>query len=195
MADGRRVRAQRRNPDGSADRRHARGSHWRQPGDTDLLRRLHERRRQPGLLQVLRVHVAVHRIHGRTRAGLRRHPGVRVLGAGRPLFVPADRVLVQPLVRCERGQEGVHRHQGRRLRIPARDPVPVLQSERAGGGGTQRAGHRGPLQGRGGGTDRRRCRHLDSRRDIRGGRRKVGAGSHCTPGCRTLWRVQHLSAR
>ena len=32
---------------------------------------------------------------------------------------------------------------GRRLRIPARDPVPVLQSERAGGGGTQRTGHRG----------------------------------------------------
>ena len=38
-----------------------------------------------GYSQVLRVHVAVHRVHGRPRAGLWRHPGVRVLGTGRSL--------------------------------------------------------------------------------------------------------------
>ena len=175
MADGRRVRVQRRNPDGPADRRDACGRHRRQPDDPDILRRLHERRGQPRIFQVLRVHVAVHCVDGGPSAGVQRNPSVRVLGAGRPVLLPADRVLVQPPLGGECGEKGVHRDQDRRPWVPACHPLSVLQPGCAGSGGTQRTGHRGPVQGGRGGTDRGRRSHLDSRRDIRGSRGKVGA--------------------
>ena len=53
------------------------------------------------------------------------HPTVRVLGTGGTVLLPAHRVLVPPSGSGCRCQEGVHRHEDRRLRFPARHPVPV----------------------------------------------------------------------
>ena len=69
---------------------------------------------------VLLVPESVRGVHARARARLELPRDVRRLGGRRPLFVPADRLLVSEEVGVRRRQEGVHRQPHRRLRVRAR---------------------------------------------------------------------------
>ena len=89
------------------------------PARPRLLDRLHEPR--PGLLAVLRLPQPVHVLDAAAgpRGQLPRR--VRRLGAGRPVELPAHRLLVPQALGGAGGQEGVHRQPRRRRRVRARD--------------------------------------------------------------------------
>ena len=107
------LQPRRRQPDRGAahrghDRRHARAR---------LLDRLHGPRPQP--LALLRLPQPVHVQHAAARPGGQLPAAVRGVGAGRPVELPADRLLVlAPLGRAG-GQEGVPGQPRRRLRLRA----------------------------------------------------------------------------
>ena len=113
----------RRQPDRlPADRRHD-----DRPARPRLLDRLHEPR--PGLLAVLRLPEPVHVLDAPARPGGQLARRVRGLGAGRPVELPADRLLVPQALGGAGGQEGVHRQPRRRRRLRARDHGDLRQHE------------------------------------------------------------------
>ena len=105
----RRRRADGRAADRGHDHRHARPR---------LLDRLHGPR--PGPLALLRLPQPVHVQHAAAGPGRQLPAALRGLGAGRPVELPADRLLVQPPHGGAGGQEGVPRQPRRRLRLRAR---------------------------------------------------------------------------
>ena len=105
-----RGRADRGAPDRRDDDRHARAH---------LLDRVHGAR--PGHVAVLRLPQPVHVLDARARPGQQLAAGVRGLGAGGPVLLLADRVLVPQAVRGAGRQEGVHRQPRRRRGLRARD--------------------------------------------------------------------------
>ena len=82
---------------------------------------------RPELCPVLRIHVPVHRFHDWTGAVIQHHPALRLLGACRPLVLPAYRILAPPACCCGCGQEGLHRDPAGRSRVPYSHTVPLLQ--------------------------------------------------------------------
>ena len=129
----------------------------------------------PGLRALLRLHVAVHRLDAWAGDREQRHLAVRVLGASRPGFVPAHRLLVPAARRGRCGEEGVSDDAARRLRVPSRDHVPVLQRRRVHGAGAEPVGDSGHLRGRGRRSDRRGSGWLDRRGSVRWRGGQVGA--------------------
>ena len=122
---GRRLRGRRRLRRRRADRLPAhRGDHDR-PARPRLLDRLHEPR--PGLLALLRLPQPVHVQHAAARPGQQLPGRVRGLGAGRPVQLPAHRVLVPQALGGAGRQEGVHRQPRRRRRLRARDHAHLRQ--------------------------------------------------------------------
>ncbi len=119
MAERRQPLDQRRASGRWPGRDHARRRHGGLVPGADLLPGLHARRY--GLLALLRLHVALHDFDAGPDP--RRQPGhgLRVLGDGRRLVLPAHRLLVRPAGRRGGGEEGVPRHPPRRPRLPAGD--------------------------------------------------------------------------
>src|SRR2546425_820008 len=115
-ADGDRRRAA-----GPALERDARAGHARLAPRADLLARVPPRRAGAVARAVLHVPVALRVLDARARPLPVLHPDVRVLGAGGPLLVPPDRVLVRAPVRGARGRQGLLDHQARRPRLRHRD--------------------------------------------------------------------------
>ena len=103
---------------GRSDRGHAGRRHGRLAARADLLAGVHARRR--GLQPLLRLHVAVHDVDAGPGAGFERDPDIRLLGAGGPLLVPADRLLVPQRLRAQGRDEGVPGHARRRPRLHGR---------------------------------------------------------------------------
>ena len=143
-----RGRPDRRAPDRRHDDRHARAH---------LLDRVHGAR--PGHVAVLRLSQPVHVLDARAGAGGQLGAGVRGLGAGGPVLLLADRVLVPEAVRGAGRQEGVHRQPRRRRRVRARDHGDLGQHRNA-----QHPGVAGE-------ADRDAGRRVD---DPAGGRRPAG---------------------
>ena len=101
-----------------------RGDHDRAAGPR-LLDRLHEPR--PGLLAVLRLPQPVHVLDAAAGPGGQLPGRVRRLGAGRPVQLPADRLLVPQALGGAGRQEGVHRQPRRRRRVRPRDHADLRQ--------------------------------------------------------------------
>ena len=111
----RRLRVLRRQPDRRApgrgdDDRHARAR---------LLDRLHAARPRP--LALLRLPEPVHGLDAHPRAGGQLAGAVPGLGAGRPVELPAHRLLVPQADRRRGEQEGIHHEPRRRRRLRPRD--------------------------------------------------------------------------
>ncbi len=70
---------------------------------------------------LLRLPQPLRRLDAGARPGRQLPDAVRRLGAGRPLQLPADRLLVRAARLRRRGQEGVHHQPHRRRRVPDRD--------------------------------------------------------------------------
>src|SRR2546428_8784531 len=94
---------------------------------TDLLAGVPPRRASSVARPILHVPIAFRVLHARARALAVLHPDVRVLGAGGPLLVPPDRLLVHAPDRGARGREGVLDHQARRPRLRHRDRDAVVR--------------------------------------------------------------------
>ena len=109
-------------PDRPPDRAHAGDRHGREPAGADLLPGLHEG--GSGLRPVLLLPLPVLLLHARPRPGGQLHPSVHGLGAGRPLLLPPDRVLVPEAGRGARREEGFRRDPLRRFRVSHRHPAP-----------------------------------------------------------------------
>ena len=116
---GRRLPCRARDPGRPADRLPADRRHDDRPAGPRLLDRLHEPR--PRVLAVLRVPEPVHVLDAAARPRRQLAGRVRGMGAGRPVELPAHRLLVPQAERGSRRQEGVHRQPGRRRRVRARD--------------------------------------------------------------------------
>ena len=129
----------RRQPDGD----HVRDGHLDREPDPRLLDVLHGRR--PALSAVLRLSLALLLLDARPGGVGQRLHGLHLLGAGRRLLVPADRLLVRGEGQRRRGQQGVHRQPDRRRRH-ARRPRPALDAVRH---LHDRRHQRGPRRGRG----------------------------------------------
>ena len=80
---------------------------------------LHDEPR-PSLGPLLRVSLAVRLLDARAGAGAELSSDVHLLGAGRPLLLPPDRLLVRPAVGRARRGEGVLDHQAGRPRLRGR---------------------------------------------------------------------------
>ena len=93
--------------------------------DPHLLDGLHARR--PAVSAVLHVSVAVLLLDARPGRLVERLHDLHLLGAGRRLLVPADRLLVRGEGQLRRGQQGVHRQPCRRRR-DARRPGLALDA-------------------------------------------------------------------
>ena len=111
-------------PGGSAVLGDAAGRDLRRLLDPRVLHGVHEPRPRLRPLHGVPEPVHVRDAHPRPRREL--PDAVRGLGRGRPLLVPAHRVLVRPQERVRRGQEGLHRQPHRRRRLRARH-VPHLR--------------------------------------------------------------------
>ena len=95
-----------------------------------LLDRLHARRRR--LLPLLLLPAALRLLDADAGPGRQLPAPVRLLGGGRSLLLPADRLLVQAALGHQRGQEGVHRQPDRRPRLrPRRSCGPSPPSARS----------------------------------------------------------------
>ena len=106
-----------------ADCDHASRRVGRESVGADLRHRLHARRQ--GGDPLLRLHVAVHCLDAWASNGRQRHPAVRLLGVGRDIFVPANRILDESPI-CRRGcQESIPDDSAWRFRLPARHPLSV----------------------------------------------------------------------
>ena len=101
-----------------------RGDHDRVAGPR-LLDRVHGSR--PGVLALLRLPELVHVLDAAARPGGQLPRRVRRLGAGGPVQLPADRVLVPEAVGGAGGEEGVHRQPRRRRRLRPRDHADLRQ--------------------------------------------------------------------
>ena len=108
--------------DDDADRRR------RRLADRRLLGRLHGGRGRGAPL--LRVHVAVRLLDAPARPGGQPAPAARRLGHGRPLELPADRLLPGAPLGDRGRQEGVHHERVRRRDDGAR-PLPADPAHRA----------------------------------------------------------------
>ena len=117
-----------RRPHRQPDRHHVPDGDVHRHADPHLLDGLHARR--PALPAVLRVPVAVLLLDARPGGVGQRLHDLHVLGAGRRLLVPPDRLLVRGEEERRRGEQGVHR-QPRRRRRDARRPGPALDQPRA----------------------------------------------------------------
>ena len=106
------------------DRNHACRCQRSEPARTDLRTGLHARRQE--LHALLRIYVAVHSFDARSRPVEEHDPALRLLGTRRYFVLPADRLLDGPSLGRRRCEEGVPDDQVRRLRVPARNPVPLL---------------------------------------------------------------------
>ena len=113
-------RAGRRGLDGHADA--GRAGRAARPG---LFARIPERRAGAGARPLLHLPVAVRVLDD--GAGARAEPAaaVHLLGAGRPVLVPADRLLVSEAGGGARGGQGVLDHEGRRRRAADRHRAAV----------------------------------------------------------------------
>ena len=141
------------------------GGHFSQPPDPDLLCWVHGGRSR--VCPVFRLHVPFHRFDAGADALQQHRAALRLLGTGRRVVIPADRVLARAAIGCCRGQEGVHHHPHRRRGLPDRDPLPVPQGRRLCGGGAQCLSHTRHLAG-GSACCRRRGGAGRSRPDLDG---------------------------
>ena len=144
---------------------------------------------------VLRLPVVLHLRHA--GAGHRRQPPAALLrlGGGGRRLLPADRLLLPQAERRRRGDQGLRRQPGRRLRLPARD----LHALRAGRlDRPHRHLRRRPGDGRD--ADHLPLAGVERRRGGLGAARSSAPwasrrSSSCTPGCRTRWRARRRSPR
>ena len=94
-----------------------------------LLDRVHGPR--PRLLAVLRLPEPVHVLDAAARPRRQLPRRLRRLGAGRPVELPAHRLLDDEPSRGAGGEEGVHRQPRRRRRVRARDHADLRQPRHA----------------------------------------------------------------
>ena len=152
----------------------------------DLLAGVHARRR--GIQPLLRLHVAVHGVDAGPGAGVEHPPAVRVLGAGGPLLVPADRLLVLQGLGAQGRDEGVPGDAHRRPRLHDRAAHHLHEGGHA---GHLRASTRRRSLGAIGST----CADAGSRSASSPARPASRRSSRCTSGCRTRWRARRRSPR
>ena len=74
----------------------------------------------PSVLSVLRLAAALCLHHARAGAGRQLPADLLRMGRRRPLLLPADRLLLQAPVGCERREEGLHRQPDRRRWLRSR---------------------------------------------------------------------------
>ena len=171
----RRRRLRRRRADGlPADRRDD-----DRPAGPRLLDRLHEPR--PGLLALLRLPQPVHVQHAAAGPGRQLPRRLRGLGAGRPVELPAHRLLVPQALGGAGGQEGVHRQPRRRRRFHPRDHADLRQP-RARSTSARSSSRIGEL-------DATTITIIVAAR-VRRARWARAPSSRSTSGCRTRWRAR-----
>ena len=110
-------------PHRSSLRRHDDHGLRREPARPDLLHRVHEGR--AGIWSLLRLHVALLRVHAGAGDLEQRHPDLHLLGAGRALLLSADRLLVPQALRGGRREEGLRGDPVRRPRLLRRGALPL----------------------------------------------------------------------
>ena len=183
VADGRRLPGRLLDPhrpaldDDDADR------HRGRVADRRVLDRLHGRRRRGA--PVLRVHVALRLLDADARPGREPADPARRLGPGRPLVVPADRLLAPPAAGGRRGQEGVHHERVRRRDDGAR----LLPADPEDGDARVRA--RVPRRRTGLSSTVAEPR---SRSACSAARSRSRPSCRSRPGSRTRWRARRRSA-
>ena len=96
--------------------RHAVPGHARRVPRAVLLARIPARRAAAGARTLLRLSVALRVLDDGPRARAEPPAAVHLLGAGRPLLVPADRLLVSEAGSRARGRQGVLDDESRRRR-------------------------------------------------------------------------------
>ena len=153
-----------------------------------LLARLSARRAAAGARPLLRVPVAVRVLDDGPGARAEPPAALHLLGAGRPLLVPADRLLVSEARGGARGGQGVLDDEGRRRRPAHRHRAAVAADGHV---RSRRAARRWSTSGARAGR-----RALASSRSASTSARPASRrSSRCTSGCPTRWKARRRSPR